>query len=94
MGEHDFSQMAVTKDERIVGSLRETHAYASIVKDPKVRQAPVRSIMQPAFPYVDIETPVELLAPMITPENPAVLVRDFPAGKTYLLTGYDVLQVI
>ena len=94
MSEHNFSQMAVTKDERIVGSLRETHAYASIVKDPKVRQAPVRSIMQPAFPYVDIETPVELLAPMITPENPAVLVRDFPAGKTYLLTGYDVLQVI
>ncbi len=35
-----------------------------------------------------------VLAPMITPENPAVLVRDFPAGKTYLLTGYDVLQMI
>ncbi len=94
MGDHDFSQMAVTKEERIVGSLREAHAYASIVKDPKVRHEPVRAIMQPAFPYVDIETPVELLAPMITPENPAVLVRDFPAGKTYLLTGYDVLQVI
>ena len=94
MGDHDFSQMAVTKEERIVGSLREAHVYASIVKDPKVRHEPVRAIMQPAFPYVDIETPVELLAPMITPENPAVLVRDFPAGKTYLLTGYDVLQVI
>ena len=94
MGEHNFSQMAVTKEERIVGSLREAHAYGSIVRDPQVRHQAVRAIMQPAFPYVDIETPVELLAPMITPENPAVLVRDFVAGKTYLLTGYDVLQVI
>jgi hypothetical protein len=31
---------------------------------------------------------------MITPENPAVLVRDFPADKTYVLTAYDVLKDI
>jgi hypothetical protein len=31
---------------------------------------------------------------MITPEHPAVLVRDFKAGKTYLLTGYDVLRAL
>ncbi len=94
MAANDFSQIPVTKEERVVGSLREAHAYACIVRDHQVRHAPVRSIMQPAFPFVDIETPVELLAPMITPENPAVLVRDFPAGKTYVLTGYDVLQAI
>jgi cystathionine beta-synthase len=94
MIENDFSQIPVTKESRIVGSLRESHAYAAIVKDPETRTAPVRTIMQQAFPFVDIETPVELLAPMITPESPAVLVRDFPAGKTYVLTGYDVLQVI
>jgi hypothetical protein len=29
---------------------------------------------------------------MITPQNPAVIVRDFPADKTYLLTAYDVLE--
>jgi hypothetical protein len=31
---------------------------------------------------------------MITPEHPAVLVRDFKADKTYILTGYDVLKAI
>ena len=50
--------------------------------------------MQTAFPYVDIETPVTLLAQMITPEHPAVLVRDFKADKTYIMTGYDVLKAI
>jgi cystathionine beta-synthase len=94
MIENDFSQVPITRDSRIVGSLSESHAYASLVANHKVRNEPVDSIMQQAFPFVDIETPVELLAPMITPQNPAVLVRDFPAGKTYVLTGYDVLQAI
>jgi len=52
------------------------------------------SIMQKPFRYVDIETPVKLLGPMISAESPAVLVRDFPADKTYILTGYDVLAAL
>lgn len=94
MSENDFSQIPITKESRIVGSLRDSHAYACIVADPSLRQQPVSAIMQKAFPFVDIETPVSLLAPMITPENPAVLVRDFKANKTYVLTGYDVLQAL
>jgi cystathionine beta-synthase len=94
MNENDFSQIPVTQEKRIVGSLSASHAYACIVGDPKIVSEPVKSIMQKAFPYVDIETPLQLLAPMITPENPAVLVRDFPADKTYVLTGYDVLRAI
>ncbi len=87
-------QIPITKESRIVGSLRDSHAYACIVADPSLRHQPVSTIMQKAFPFVDIETPVGLLAPMITPENPAVLVRDFKANKTYVLTGYDVLHAI
>jgi predicted transcriptional regulator len=91
MRQNDFSQIPVLRKERIVGSLSESHAYACIVDNPKVRNEPVRAIMQNAFRYVDIETPVALLGPMITPESPAVLVRDFPANQTYIITGYDVL---
>ena len=94
MTENDFSQIPVTHDKRIVGSLSASHAYACIVKDHSKTSEPVKTIMQQAFPFVDIETPVQLLAPMITPENPAVLVRDFPADKTYVLTGYDVLNAL
>jgi cystathionine beta-synthase len=94
MSENDFSQIPVVRDQRIVGSVSETLLYARMVQDPRIRMEPVKSLMQKAFRYVDIETPVPLLAPMITPEHPAVLVRDFPAGKTYILTGYDVLKAI
>jgi cystathionine beta-synthase len=76
MRRHDFSQIPVTQDERVVGSLRESHAYAAVVRDPAVRKQPVRTLMQQAFRFVDIDTPVQLLAPMISAENPAVLVRD------------------
>jgi cystathionine beta-synthase len=94
MSENDFSQVPVTQEKRIVGSVSESHIYAAMVKEPKIRKEPLGSVMQKAFRYVDIETPVVLLAPMITPEHPAVLVRDFKAGKTYLLTGYDVLRAL
>ena len=94
MAENNFSQITVKQEERIVGSLSETHAYACLIEKPSIRQEAVSKIMQKAFRFIDIETPVTLLASMITPENPALLVRDFPAGKTYILTGSDVLTAI
>ena len=94
MTENNFSQITVKQDQRIVGSLSETHAYACMVQKPTVRHEPVSKIMQKAFRFIDIETPVTLLASMITPENPALLVRDFPGDKTYILTGSDVLTAI
>jgi cystathionine beta-synthase len=94
MGDHDFSQISITNDGRIVGSLNETHLYEEIVRDPDVKKKPVEAIMQPAFPFVDISTPVELLATMITPQNPAVLIRDFKTDKTFIITRSDVIRVL
>jgi predicted transcriptional regulator len=50
--------------------------------------------MQPAFPFVDISTPVDLLVSMITPHNRAVLVRDFKTDKTFIITRSDVIRVL
>jgi cystathionine beta-synthase len=94
MSAHDFSQISITRDQRLVGSLNETHLYAELVKDPSVKTQPVEAIMQPAFPFVDISTPVDLLATMITPVTPAVLVRDFKTDKTFIITRSDVIRVI
>jgi cystathionine beta-synthase len=94
MGEHDFSQISITHDRRLVGSLNETHLYEELLRNPEVKEQPVESIMQPAFPFVDISTPVELLSTMITPSSPAVLVRDFKTDKTFIITRSDVIRVI
>ncbi|HET7698050.1 MAG TPA: pyridoxal-phosphate dependent enzyme [Vicinamibacterales bacterium] len=94
MGEHDFSQLSITHEGRLVGSLNETHLYSELVKNPLIKTEPVESIMQPAFPFVDVSTPVDLLATMITPAMPAVLVRDFKTDKTFIITRSDIIRVI
>jgi len=94
MSEHDFSQISITQDGRLVGSLNETHLYNELVKDPSIKTGPVDRIMQSAFPFVDVSTPVDLLSTMITPSMPAVLVRDFKTDKTFIITRSDIIRVL
>src|SRR5437588_10277398 len=51
MSEHDFSQISITQNKRLVGSLNETHLYEELLRDPHVKNERVESIMQPAFPF-------------------------------------------
>lgn len=94
MSLHDFSQISITQDHRLVGSLNEAQLYKVLLDRPEAKKQPLETIMQPAFPFVDISTPVDLLATMITPENPAVLVRDFKTDKTFIITRSDVIRVL
>ena len=94
MTQHGFSQVPVTSSGRIVGSINETGLYAEIVKNPEVKHGPVEAIMQPAFPFADISTNIDSLATMLTPENPAVLVRDFKSDETYIITRSDIIQAL
>jgi cystathionine beta-synthase len=94
MSEHDFSQISITRDRRLVGSLNEAHLFEELVRNSGVKGQPVETIMQPAFPFVDVSTPVDLLSTMITPENPAVLVRDFKTEKTFIITRSDLIRVL
>jgi cystathionine beta-synthase len=94
MSDHDFSQISVTRDGRVVGSLNESQLYNEFVRNPEIKRKPLEAIMQPAFPFADISTPVELLSTMITPESPAVLVRDFKTEKTFIITRSDIIRVL
>jgi cystathionine beta-synthase len=94
MSDHDFSQISITRGGRVIGSLNESHLYNEFMRDSQVKHKPVEAIMQPAFPFVDISTPVSLLATMITPATPAVLVRDFKTDKTFIITRSDIIRVL
>ena len=94
MSEHDFSQISVTKDGRIIGSLNEAHLYDEFCRDPDLKLKPVEAIMQPAFPFVDASTPVDLLSRMITASDQALLVRDFKTQKTFIITRSDIIRVL
>lgn len=94
MMENDFSQLPVTDGGRIVGAINESTLYQQVVKDPELRMKTVGEVMSAAFPFVDISAPVDALSAMLTPENPALLVRDFKVDKTFIITRYDVMHAL
>jgi cystathionine beta-synthase len=94
MTENDYSQIPVTDGGRVVGSVNETRLYAALVRDADVKTRSIEEVMQPAFPFADISTGIDSLATMITPDTPAVLVRDFKSQDTFIITRWDVIRAL
>jgi cystathionine beta-synthase len=86
-----ISQIPVMKDGQFVGSLDESRLYEVMVENPSLRDAPVSSIMQKAFPIVSANTSVEEISKIINKTTPAVLV-EMPEGKYQIVTKYDVIS--
>jgi len=94
MSKMDISQIPVTHEKRVIGSLNESLLYSKIITNPEIKGNSIETIMQPAFPFVDISAPIDALSAMITDSNPAVLVRDFKLDKTYIITRYDIINAL
>jgi cystathionine beta-synthase len=94
MNSLDISQIPVTNNKRIVGSINENKLFDAMVENPEIKQKSVSEFMEAAFPFADISTPVDSLTKMLTPINPAVLVRDFKTDKTYIITKHDILKAL
>lgn len=94
MTENDFSQLPVTSGGRVIGSVNDSHILSKVMQNPAIKNQPVESVMHEAFPFVDITTTVESLSTMITAEKPAVLVKDFKAGRNYIITRWDIAQAM
>jgi len=94
MMEHNFSQLPVTGDGRIIGSVFENRIMQQILKSPEVKHKQVGDIMGAALPFVDITTGVDTLAEMVSGEYEAVLVKDFKRDQTYIITRADLAEIM
>ncbi len=92
--EKNISQIPITHHDRIVGSLSESSVFKSILENPDIKEAAIETIMQPAFAFVDSTTPIDVLSKMISPDNPAVLVKDFKQNKTFIISLSDIVEAI
>ncbi len=92
--ENNFSQLPVTSGERIVGSLYENLVFNHLLKNPESKKDPVETIMQEAIPFIDITTPLEELAKMISGDKTAVLVKDFKANQNFIITKSDIVEAL
>jgi len=91
MKKYDIEQIPVMNGNGIVGSVSENGLFQKVFSNPEIKNATVQSVIEPAYPVVAFDTPVERLGSLITKENGAVLAKD-EKGDYHIVTKYDVIQ--
>lgn len=90
----DISQLPVEENGEIIGSITESAVLEYILDSPmKNSTQPVSEIMGPAFPWVELDTPLKALNKVISKTVPAVLAKD-SAGNRCIVTQYDIIQAL
>ena len=91
MSSWEVSQIPVIENGEPVGGLVESALMTRALAQPALLDRPVREVMDPPFPVVEHTFPTDRLAPMLTRENPAALVRK-DGALIGIVSRYDVLQ--
>lgn len=91
MRKYEIEQVPVIENEIAIGSLSESGLFQKVFGNPEIKNATISSVIEPSYPIVDFETPVERLGSLITKENGAVLAKD-EKGDYQIVTKYDVIQ--
>jgi cystathionine beta-synthase len=93
MNKYNVSQLPVKKGNDFVGSLTESYLFTKVLENADVKNQPVKTIMQPAFPVVGEKAPIEEVSKHITKNNDAVLMRDL-GGNVHIITKHDIIQAV
>ena len=93
MSKHAISQVAVTQDDEVVGSLIEQEILRALLADPDARAHLVSDLMGPPFPIVDGSISLQELAGQLGPNSPAVLVKR-SGGDLGILTRSDLIGTL
>jgi cystathionine beta-synthase len=74
-----------------MGAVSEGGLFQKIFSNPDIKTATVESVLEPAYPVVSYDTPVERLGSLITKGNGAVMAKD-DSGNFHIVTKYDVIH--
>jgi cystathionine beta-synthase len=91
MSTFNVSQLPVLDGADGVGSVSEQALMARALEEPAILDRPVRDLMDPPFPVVDADWPLDRLTALLSRETPAALVRREHA-LTGIVTRYDLLH--
>ncbi len=93
MKKFDIEHIPVLLNNEVIGAISESGLFSKLIDDANLKDALIRNIMQPAFPQVSLETPIEKLSVYINKENGAVLTKD-DSGNYHIVTKYDIIQAL
>lgn len=91
MKKYDIDQIPVMNGEGSIGAISEGGLFQKIFNNPDIKNEKIENVLEPAFPVVDFETPVERLKTLFNKDNGAVLSKD-DTGVYHIVTKYDVIQ--
>jgi len=91
MKKYDIEHIPVMNANELIGSLSENGLFQKVFNNPEIKNETVETVMEPAYPVVAFDTPVERLGSLINKENGAVLAKD-ETGDYHIVTKYDVIQ--
>jgi cystathionine beta-synthase len=91
MRKFNISQIPVKLGNEFVGSLDDSHLFQVLIDNPNLKNMPVSSVMQPAFPVVKGTEKKDVVSKMINKNNAAVMV-ELENGKMHILTKYDIIS--
>jgi cystathionine beta-synthase len=91
MKKYDIEHIPVMNGNGIIGAISESGLFQKIFDNPEIKNSMVSDVIEPVFPLVEFDTPVERLSHLINKENGAVLAKD-DAGNYHIVTKYDVIQ--
>jgi cystathionine beta-synthase len=89
---YNISQVPVKNEEGdFVGSINDTELYAALIKNPKMGEDKVSSVMGKAYPFVEANATIEDVSKLIDKNSRAVLIKN-AAGISHIITIHDVID--
>lgn len=93
MKKYDIENIPVMNGNGPIGAISENGLFQKIFSNPDIKNEKVEKVMEPSYPLVEYNTPVEKLSTLINKENGAVLSKD-EGGNYHIVTKYDVIQAL
>jgi cystathionine beta-synthase len=93
MKKYDIEHIPVMNGNGPIGAISESGLFQKIFDNPEIKFSKVSDVIEPLFPVVEFDTPVEKLSHLINRENGAVLAKD-ELGNYHIVTKYDVIQAL
>ena len=93
MKKYDIEQIPVMQEQEPIGAISQHGLFKKIFADPVLKNTNIREMMEPLFPIVPFDCPVEKLKQYISEDNGSVLTRD-EAGAYHIVTKYDVIAAM
>jgi cystathionine beta-synthase len=87
-----IENIPVLSDGILIGAVSESGLFNSMLAGgTDIRLKKISEVIEPPYPVVAFDTPVERISSLISKENGAVLGKD-ESGNFHIVTKYDVLQ--